>query len=159
MYNALRPTRATATIPWFYKLKGISMKTLFSALALVALLIFGAQAHADTLTLNVAPVCGTTQSGRCVVYQDATDQLVLFWEIGGNVTVTDIDVATGSTLNVYATNLFRDPKLGLDHEVLQGAGAASAILSGSFEVTRTLIRSGHNYYVWRTKFLGGSFTK
>lgn len=134
------------------------MKT-FLVLCMLALPALFGSARADTLTLNAAPICGNTQAGRCVVYQDATDQLVLYWEIGGNVTLTDIDVQTGATLNVYATNLFRDPKLGLDHEVMQGAGAASGVLSGSFEVVRTLIRSGHNYYVWRTKFLGGSFVK
>ena len=128
------------------------MKTLF---ALTLLAVTGV---ASALDLNNALICGQTTAGRCTVYQDDTDQLVLYWNVDGHVTLTDYDAQTGETIDVYATNLFRDPRLGLVNEVLTGT-TGNITLSGNLTSYRYLIRSGHNYYVWRTRFTDGTLER
>ena len=114
--------------------------------------------QAETLDLNNALICGQAAAGRCTVYQDEFEQIELYWNVDGHVTVTDYDAATGATIDVYDTNLSRDPRLGLSDEVLTGT-TGSITLSGNLTTYRYLIRSGHSYYVNRTRFTDGSLVR
>lgn len=133
----------------------MKLKSKIAAIAAaVAIATGSAVVQAETLDLNNALICGQTTAGRCTVYQDEFEQIVLYWSVDGHVTVTDYDAATGTTIDVYATNLFRDPRLGLSNEVLTGT-TGNITLSGNLTTYRYLIRSGHSYYVDRTKFTDG----
>ena len=125
-------------------------------LASLVLMLAGISvASAETAILYNVPICGGTTAGRCTVHVDALEQWSLYWENGGIVNLTIIDVVTGLPTRVYATNLFRDPHLGLNHEVLIDGNGFAIELTGNLTLYRVLIRSGHNYYVTRTKFTDG----
>ena len=121
---------------------------------LLTLTLLAITGVASALDLNNAAICGQLTAGRCTVYQDDVEQLVLYWNVDGHVTVTDYDALTGATIDVYATNLLRDPRLGLVNEVLTGT-TGTVTLSGNLTRYRYLQRSGRNYYVWRTQFTDG----
>lgn len=133
----------------------MNLQAKIAAIAAAAAIATGSAAvQAETLNLDNALICGQGTAGRCTVYQDESEQFVLYWNVDGHVTVTDYDTVTGVTLDVYATNLLRDPRLGLSNEVLTGT-IGSITVSGNLTTYRYLIRSGHNYYVYRTKFTDG----
>jgi hypothetical protein len=125
---------------------------------LLTLALLAVTGIASALDLNNAQICGQLTAGRCTVYQDDVDQLVLYWNVDGHVTLTDYDAQTGEVIDVYATNLFRDPRLGLVNEVLTGTTGTVA-LSGNLTSYRYLNRSGHNYYSWRTRFTDGTLER
>ena len=126
--------------------------------ALIALLAVTGVASADTLALDTLP-CGNAASGTCNVYDDGGSVMQLYWNANGTVRLTGYTRDDNNVLSAgqtYATNLGTNPTNGINGAVLADPLGAAVTLTGTFQVQRILIRSGHNYYVWRTRFLGGS---
>jgi len=126
--------------------------------ALIALLAVTGVASADTLALDTLN-CGNAASGTCNVYDDGDAVMQLYWNANGTVRLTSYTRDANNILSagqIYSANLGTNPTLGLDGVVLADPLGEAVTLTGTFLVQRILIRSGHNYFVWRTRFQGGT---
>ena len=126
--------------------------------ALIALLAATGVASADTLALDTL-TCGNATSGTCNVYDDGNTVMQLYWNANGTVRLTSYLRDANNVLSAgqtYTANLGTNPTNGITGALLADPLGEAVTLSGTFVVQRILIRSGHNYYVWRTRFQGGS---
>lgn len=126
--------------------------------SLLALLVMSGVASANTLALDTV-VCGNAISGNCVVYDNGTALLRLYWNAYGAVQVATYTRDANGVLSagpVYTANVGANPTKGLNGVALADPVGHVVTLSGTFLVERVLIHSGHNYYGWRTTFQGGT---
>jgi hypothetical protein len=128
------------------------------------MLVSGAAQAAD-LTMNAVPtLCGNGTSGSCDVYNDGVTVYRWYWYWGGtygNASLTQYGIDSAGTRFVevtYKTNLTASPRGGVSNIVLVDPLGSTVGVSYAGHTTSTLIRSGHNFYSYKTYVDSGSVT-
>jgi hypothetical protein len=129
------------------------------ALVIAGLALAGAsQAGTDLVFQNTPVYCGAGTSGRCTVYSDAVETLSYYWNSSGNVQVSVYN-STGLLVDTYTGNVGGNPLLGFTNAVLTDVLGSSITITAAMHQTRTLIRSGHNYYLFKSYVDSGVVTQ
>jgi hypothetical protein len=126
----------------------------------MALLAAASIASASTTTVfnALSGVCGTATGGRCTVYVDTVETISYYWASSGNVQLS-IYNADGLLVDTYTGNVGSNPLDGFTNAVLADVLGNTVSVSATMHLQRVLIRSGHNYYVYRAFVDSGSVTQ
>ena len=141
------------------------IRSIIASAILVVSAAFAHQAKAADLGLNTTPVlCGNATSGRCTVYDDGVTRYSWYWYwngTSGNASLTQYGIDSNNVLfvqDVYNATLTSTPRNGLANLYLTDQVGNSVSFSYAGHEARVLIRSGHNYYQYKTYVDSGTIT-
>jgi hypothetical protein len=126
---------------------------IFAGLALS----LSAAASTDFVVQNTPVYCGGGLQGTCTVYADAVESLTYYWNNNGNVQVSVYN-SQGLLVDTYTGNVGSSPLLGFSNAVLTDQLGNAITVTAAMHQTRTLVRSGHNFYVYKSYVDSGTIT-